>query len=84
MTEHRWDAGRARLRTRTLTAGRDVGFPAGHVHDVLNTGTEPAVSVHAYSPPLSAMSYYEVRPDGRLLRTRTELTGSEHAGLAVG
>lgn len=65
------------LRTRRLAAGRSVGFAAGHVHDVVNRNAEPAVSVHAYSPPLTAMSYYEVRPGGRLLRTRSELTAGE-------
>ena len=28
------------------------------MHDVGNPAAEPAVSVHAYSPPLTAMSYY--------------------------
>jgi hypothetical protein len=30
--------------------------------------------VHAYSPPLTAMSYYEVTAPGTLRRQRTELT----------
>ncbi|MCH5643730.1 MULTISPECIES: cysteine dioxygenase family protein [unclassified Gordonia (in: high G+C Gram-positive bacteria)] len=34
----------------------------------------PTLSVHAYSPPLTAMSYYDVTEDGALRRTRTELT----------
>ncbi|MUL85165.1 MULTISPECIES: cysteine dioxygenase family protein [unclassified Mycolicibacterium] len=34
----------------------------------------PTVSVHAYSPPLTAMSYYEVTPQNTLRRKRTELT----------
>jgi hypothetical protein len=33
-----------------------------------------ALSVHAYSPPLTAMSYYEVTQRNTLRRTRTELT----------
>ena len=63
------------LPTATLVAqaGRSAGFPLGHVHDVENRAVEPAVSVHAYSPPLTAMSYYSVTPDGRLRRTRSEL-----------
>ena len=61
------------LRTRTLRAGRSAGFPLGHVHDVENRAVGPAVSVHAYSPPLTAMSYYGVTPDGQLRRTRSEL-----------
>jgi len=38
-----------------------------------NTEPTPAVSVHAYSPPLTAMSYYAVEPGGRLRRTRSVL-----------
>ena len=78
LTERRW-SGPSGLRTRTLRHGRGAGFPLGHVHDVANTAEEPAVSVHAYSPPLSAMSYYDVEDvpatagHQRLRRTRTEL-----------
>jgi hypothetical protein len=34
----------------------------------------PTLSVHAYSPPLTAMSYYAVTDRNRLRRDRTELT----------
>ena len=71
LVEQRWTG--TALRTRTLQAGRSAGFPLGHVHDVENRAVEPAVSVHAYSPPLTAMSYYNTTPDGRLRRTRSEL-----------
>ena len=71
LVEQRWTG--TGLRTRTLHAGRSAGFPLGHVHDVENRAVEPAVSVHAYSPPLTAMSYYNTTPDGRLRRTRSEL-----------
>jgi len=73
------------LRSRSLRAGRSVGFGLGHVHDVGNPAPEPAISVHAYSPPLTAMSYYAVaepRPDAaagpgaRLRRTRSVLVQS--------
>lgn len=85
LTERRW-TGPGGLRTRTLRGGRGAGFGLGHVHDVANPSAEPAVSVHAYSPPLSAMSYYAVEagPGGagrRLRRTRTELV---EAGRGVG
>jgi predicted metal-dependent enzyme (double-stranded beta helix superfamily) len=60
------------LRRRLLGSGRAAGFALGHVHDVSNRAVDPAVSVHAYSPPLSTMSYYEVHR--RILRrTRSEL-----------
>jgi hypothetical protein len=38
------------------------------------TPLEPTLSVHAYSPPLTAMSYYEVTAPATLRRQRTELT----------
>jgi predicted metal-dependent enzyme (double-stranded beta helix superfamily) len=60
------------LRRRVLDPGHSVAFGLGHVHDVSNRAAEPAVSVHAYSPPLSAMSYYGVS-GGVLRRTRSEL-----------
>jgi hypothetical protein len=60
------------LRRRTHTAGGGAAFGLGHVHDVSNRAATPAVSVHAYSPPLSAMSYYEVNR-GVLRRTRSEV-----------
>jgi hypothetical protein len=62
------------LRTRRLRAGRGATFGLGHVHDVVNTRAEHAVSVHAYSPPLTAMSYYAVDSGGALRRTRSVLT----------
>lgn len=60
------------LRRRVVDPGRSVAFGLGHVHDVSNRALETAVSVHAYSPPLSAMSYYAVE-GGVLRRTRSEL-----------
>jgi hypothetical protein len=64
------------LRRRRLDAGDQVGFPLGWVHDVTCAPAEqaPALSVHAYSPPLTAMSYYEVTQHDTLRRVRTRLT----------
>ncbi|WP_405167623.1 cysteine dioxygenase family protein [Nocardia sp. NBC_01499] len=45
--------------------------PASSIDQAL---LEPTLSVHAYSPPLTAMSYYEVTGHGTLRRTRTVLT----------
>ncbi|RTL62922.1 MAG: cysteine dioxygenase [Pseudonocardiaceae bacterium] len=73
LTEEFWSVPHSGLRTRTLHAGRSVGFGHGHVHEVANPSADPAVSVHAYSPPLTAMSYYDVT-GGRLRRIRSELT----------
>ncbi|MCX2934776.1 cysteine dioxygenase family protein [Mycobacterium sp. CVI_P3] len=73
--EYRWDG--ERLHHRRLDAGDQAAFPLGWVHDVAIADAEPALetlSVHAYSPPLTAMSYYEVTQRNTLRRTRTELT----------
>ncbi|MDR3662521.1 MAG: cysteine dioxygenase family protein [Mycobacterium sp.] len=78
LSETRWD-GRG-LRQRTLDAGSQAGFPLGWVHDVVlasgqdATPASPTLSVHAYSPPLTAMSYYDVTDRDTLRRVRTELT----------
>ncbi|HZQ34029.1 MAG TPA: cysteine dioxygenase family protein [Mycobacterium sp.] len=75
--ESRWAGDQ--LRQRTLTAGDQAAFPLGWVHDVTWAPAEPAtvgptLSVHAYSPPLTAMSYYEITERDTLRRVRTELT----------
>ncbi len=85
LAETRWD-GEA-LRRRKLSAGDQAAFPLGWVHDVTWTRdratavgrkgitlSSPTLSVHAYSPPLTAMSYYEVTDRNTLRRNHTELT----------
>jgi hypothetical protein len=47
-------------------AEHSVGFGPRYVHDVRNLGSLPAVSVHAYSSPLTSMTYYELA-DGELV-----------------
>lgn len=58
------------LRNRRHRAGTSVGFDARHVHDVRNRSNAPAVSVHAYSPPLTSMSFYDL-DRGALVRYAT-------------
>lgn len=79
LNEYRWDG--RRLRRRRLDAGDQAGFPLGWVHDVVwaprpaaAATPAPTLSVHAYSPPLTAMSYYDVTERNALRRTRTDLT----------
>ena len=57
---------------RTVEAGHVRGFGPGYVHDVRNESTAPAVSVHVYSPPLTAMRRYDLDADGRLVPVATE------------
>ena len=57
---------------RAVSAGQVRAFGAHHVHDVRNSSAgSVAVSVHAYSPPLSAMTRYDLTPGG-LVPSRTE------------
>jgi predicted metal-dependent enzyme (double-stranded beta helix superfamily) len=53
------------LRHRT---GDTFDFDASHVHRMRQDAAVPAVSIHAYSPPLWRMGTYTVEPDGTLRR----------------
>jgi len=46
------------IRSHRLAAGAGVGFSGSRAHQVRNLDTEPAASVHAYSPPLRPMREY--------------------------
>jgi hypothetical protein len=49
-------------------AGEAFDFDASHVHRMRHDDATMAVSIHAYSPPLSRMGAYAVEPDGTLRR----------------
>jgi mannose-6-phosphate isomerase-like protein (cupin superfamily) len=49
-------------------AGDAFDFDASHVHRMRQDREAPAVSIHAYSPPLWRMGAYAVGPDGTLRR----------------
>jgi predicted metal-dependent enzyme (double-stranded beta helix superfamily) len=58
------DLGRGgRARRRRLHAGARVEVPANRLHEVRNPGPGQALSVHEYSPPLAAMTFYESARD---------------------
>src|SRR4051794_8357983 len=69
-----------RPRDQRRPAGDSVGFGAHYVHDVRNVDETPAVSVHAYSPPLASMTYYDLA-DGRLAPIRTLATDDPEPGV---
>lgn len=56
------------LTDRRRSTGQTSTFGAHYVHDVRNLAELPAVSVHAYSPPLTLMNYYDVDDAGELVR----------------
>jgi predicted metal-dependent enzyme (double-stranded beta helix superfamily) len=70
LVEHSVRRGRPdRLRSVELGPGRPRSFAPGYVHSLSNPGPQPAVSVHAYSPPLTSMSAYHpvtLEPEGQL------------------
>lgn len=74
LDEFHWDGNQ--LARRRLEAGDQAAFSRGWVHDVVWAPSRPGptLSVHAYSPPLVEMSYYDVAGDNTLRRQRTELT----------
>ncbi len=57
-----------RALARRHEAGAAFDFDASHVHRMSQDSTEPAISIHAYSPPLWRMGLYAVAPDGTLRR----------------
>jgi quercetin dioxygenase-like cupin family protein len=64
-------AGGSSLRDHERRAGESVGFGPHYIHDVRNLSDAPAASVHAYSPPLTTMTFYDLDDGG--LRTITSL-----------
>jgi rhodanese-related sulfurtransferase len=55
-------------RTRVIHPGKPCAFGPDYLHDVRNVSLAPAISIHAYSPPLSEMNEYEL--DGSRLVPR--------------
>ena len=54
--------------SRTLSVGQTLSFTGADIHRVSHAGDEPAVTVHAYSPPLWRMGSYEILSCGGLRR----------------
>ncbi|MDH2416300.1 cysteine dioxygenase family protein [Nocardioides sp. CER19] len=55
-----------------------IAFGPHYVHDVRNHLEAPAVSVHAYSPPIRLMHYYDAA-EGSLLRWASSWTDDPEA-----
>ncbi|MGH3945935.1 MAG: cysteine dioxygenase [Pseudonocardiaceae bacterium] len=60
--------------TRALAVGHCRVFGPHYVHQVTNTGTVPAVSVHVYTPGLTVMNRYRMEP-GELRHVGVEQAG---------
>ena len=76
LEQYRVPSGR-RLARRRLAVGGAVAFGPGHVHDVAHGGESSSTSIHAYSPPLSAMTYYTVTDYGLIARETVAIDGPE-------
>ena len=59
---------RASEQPLVIPPGKSRAFGPDYAHDVRNVSIAPAVSIHAYSPPLTDMNEYEL--DGNLLILR--------------
>lgn len=55
---------RAGAKAQPVGPGQVRAFGPQDVHDVRNSSSTPAVSIHAYSPPLSIMNRYELGDAG--------------------
>ncbi len=55
-------------RARLFGPGETFTLEANAIHRVLHSGVGPALTVHAYSPPLRRTGAYTVEPDGVLTR----------------
>jgi rhodanese-related sulfurtransferase len=53
-----------------IPPGRPRAFGPDYAHDVRNVSLAPAVSIHAYSPPLTHMEEYELEGDQLVPRER--------------
>ncbi|HEY8044917.1 MAG TPA: cysteine dioxygenase family protein [Streptosporangiaceae bacterium] len=60
-------AGHPALASTSFGPGRARSFGPRHVHEVVNETAAPAVSIHAYSPPLAGMRRYELTRRGLVL-----------------
>jgi rhodanese-related sulfurtransferase len=59
---------------RVIHPGKPRAFGPDYAHDVRNVSLAPAISIHAYSPPLSDMNEYEL--DGSRLVPRDRASGN--------
>lgn len=75
--EHSVQTGRTgppRLLTSSRKAGQVRAFGPHHLHDVVNLGSAPAVSVHVYNPTITTMTRY------RWTRRGAVVAAAERAG----
>jgi predicted metal-dependent enzyme (double-stranded beta helix superfamily) len=76
LTEIRVSADRQSTRSTIIAAGETSRMKPSTVHDLYNAGPAAAISLHAYSPPLTRQTFYEFGIAGyyptNTVETRTE------------
>jgi quercetin dioxygenase-like cupin family protein len=70
-------------RVREAGAGQVFSMPPVAIHRVLHAGDGPAVTIHAYSPPLTRSGAYRVGPGGELERVPLSLEQELRAEAAL-
>jgi hypothetical protein len=68
LAERRLTIGRQPAPSMLYTTGSIFSFDGSHIHDVSQTGQRDATSLHAYSPALGPMGFYEITAGGLLQR----------------
>jgi len=78
---------RTGCQSDVIESGETRAFGPNYAHDVRNLSSAPAISIHAYSPPLNEMNEYDLDEDQLILRERirgrvdaTEKSHSENPG----
>ena len=69
---------------RRFSAGQSFHLSASAIHRVRHDAAAPALTIHAYSPPLRRQGVYRTGPDGALERDATPYTEelrAERGGL---
>jgi predicted metal-dependent enzyme (double-stranded beta helix superfamily) len=55
-------------QVREFAAPQRFNIPPNAIHRVVHAGNEPAITLHAYSPPLTRMGAYRIGSNGELER----------------
>jgi quercetin dioxygenase-like cupin family protein len=70
-------------QAHVLDEGSAVFVPASAIHRIRHAGGPPAVTIHAYSPPLRRTGAYRVGPAGELERISQSFEHELRAELAL-
>ncbi len=64
-------------RQALVAGGAPASFSRHEIHDVTNAGPAAALSLHVYSPRLTAMTFYEMLGDSLVVLRREEVADGE-------